>query len=121
MATAVYNIPYQQGADYRQTFTFYAPSTEGASATPVDFTGYTARMQVRKVVNAADTMVELSTDNDLITLGSDGTVVLHVPVDAADDIDSEGVYDLYVTSGDTGEPERLMEGLFRFSPAVTRV
>jgi hypothetical protein len=121
VASAVYNIPYQQGADYRQTFTFYDPAAEGASATPTDFTDFTARMQVRTVVHSDEVMVDLSTENGMITLGADGTLVLHIPIEEAEGIVSEGVYDLYVTSGETGEPNRLMEGLFRFYPAVTRV
>ena len=121
MATASYNITYKQNANYRQTFRFYAPSGElGASATPVDFTGYTARMQVREVWDDVEPMVELTTENGLITMDDEGRVVLHIPVESAVNLHNDGVYDLLATSGETGEPERLMEGLFRFSPAVTR-
>ena len=121
MPTAIYNITYQQNANYEQQFTFYAPNeVAGASAVPIDFSGHTARMQVRDLVESEIVMVELTTENGMISLDDEGRVVLSIEVADAADLIDEGVYDLFVTSGATGKPEKIMMGLFRFEPAVTR-
>ena len=120
MATGKYNIEYYEKTHYSQTFTFYAPSVNYASATPVDFTGFTGRMQVRPLHDDSVVMVELTTENDMITFDDAGHVTLTIPVDEGTGITTEGVYDLYATSGVDGQPDRLLEGLFRFFPSVTR-
>lgn len=121
MATGKYNIEYYEKTHYSQTFTFYAPSlTQGASATPVDFTNFTGRMQVRPLYDDTVVMIELTTQNGMITFPGQGRVVLTIPVANAAGIATEGVYDLYAISGTTGKPDRLLEGLFRFIPSVTR-
>jgi hypothetical protein len=121
MATGKYNIEYYEKTHYSQTFTFYAPpATEGASASPVNFTGFTGRMQVRPLYDDTVVMIELTTTNGMITFPGQGRVVLTIPVANAAGITTEGVYDLYVTSGVNGQPDRILEGLFRFVPSVTR-
>ena len=121
MAAAVYNIQYYQNSDYQQQFTFYGPSeVAGASATPIDFSGFTARMQVRDLVESDVVMIELTTENGMISLDDEGHVILSIAVEDADDLIDEGVYDLFITSGATGKPDKIMMGLFRYEPAVTR-
>jgi len=121
MATGKYNIEYYEKTHYSQTFTFYAPpASEGASASPIDFTGFTGQMQVRPLYDDSVVMVELTTENGMIAVNDEGQVTLTIAVEDGTGITTEGVYDLYVTSGVDGQPDRLLEGLFRFYPSVTR-
>lgn len=120
MPTAAYNITYKQGSHYSQRFTFYAPVSEGsASLVPVDFSGSTAKMQVRELVESSDFMVELTTENGMINLDSQGHVDLNIPVEDGENITTDGFYDLYIIDSDS-RPWRRIQGLFRFDPAVTR-
>jgi hypothetical protein len=120
MPTAAYNINYRQGSHYSQRFTFYAPVTTGsASLVPVDFTGFTARMQVRELVESTDYMIELTTENGMIEVDDEGHIDLEISVEDGAGIDVDGLYDLYVISADD-KPERVLQGIFRFDAAVTR-
>jgi RNase P/RNase MRP subunit p29 len=76
-------------------------------------------MQVRELVESTDYMIELTTENGMITIDDEGNIDLEISVEDGEEIDVDGLYDLYVISVDD-KPERVLEGLFRFYPAVTR-
>jgi hypothetical protein len=93
---------------------------------PWDLTGYTARMQVRKYVESATTIAELTTENAStfrITLGdpdpSDGKITLFIRPEDTRAMPTSGVYDIKITSP-TNEVDRIIEGEFILSPEVTR-
>jgi len=120
MPTAAYNITYKQSSHYSQRFTFYAPAAEGsASLVPVNLDGCTGRMQVRELIESTEFMVELTTENGMITLDNQGHIDLEISVEDGANIDVDGVYDLYVIDADD-KPHRYLQGLFRLDPAVTR-
>lgn len=70
----------------------------GNPAVPVDLTGYTADMKVK---NGGNLLVELSTSNGRITLGTtDGTITLLLSAtETAALAPGSGEYDLLLTSG----------------------
>ncbi|CAM5591887.1 hypothetical protein [Rhodanobacter lindaniclasticus] len=87
---------------------------------PVDLGGYTARMQVRASVAAADVLLELTTENGGITLDSDGTVTLQASATATAAMAwTRGVYDLELVDGG-GVVTRLAAGSVEVSREVTR-
>lgn len=110
---ATYNIICDQGATFQRQLTW-----KDSAGTPVNLTGYTARMQVRPTVDSTTLTLELTTTNSRITLGgSAGTIDLAV---AATDMTMTGefVYDLELVTGTT--VTRLVQGYFTVRAEVTR-
>ena len=111
-----YDMTIYQGASFDTTLTWKV----GDPATPVNLTGYTARLQVRTSTDAATTALELTTSNGGITLGgAAGTIALAVSASATTSL-SPGyyVYDLELVNGST--VTRLVEGRVTVSAEVTR-
>lgn len=90
------------------------------SGTPVNLTGFTARMHMRETLEAADPFLTLTTENGGITLGGvAGTIQLLASATQTTAITAtSGVYDLELASG--ANVTRLLEGLAIISPEVTR-
>jgi FlaG/FlaF family flagellin (archaellin) len=113
---AVYDITIEQGATFRLSLVW-----KDSSNVPVNLTGYTARMQVRR--SYTDTVIQLAmtTESGSITLGgSAGTINVVSAAAATEDIAARaGVYDLELMSSD-GVVTRLVEGKVTIKPEVTR-
>ena len=116
MSAVIYDFYVEQGATYQLDITWKQPD-----GTPVNLTGYTARMQIRKTVKSTDPLISLTTTNGRITLGgAQGTVTLEIAAeDTADFTTFCGVYDLEVEASD-GTVTRLLEGQVEISREVTR-
>lgn len=115
MAAGIYNFTCEQGA----TFTRVINVTDDAGD-PIDLTGYTARMQVRRDIDAATSLIELTTENGRISLGGEeGTVTLNITADDTSTVPRSGVYDLELESA-SGTVIRLLKGAFGLDPEVTR-
>ena len=86
-----------------------------------DLTGYTARMQIRATVDAADVLLELSTANGKITIdGPAGQIKpLLTDIDTAAITWTSGFYDLELVSP-SGHVDRLVQGTVTVDPEVTR-
>jgi hypothetical protein len=111
-----YNLTIYQGATFRQSIIW-----RNADSTPIDLTGYTARMQIRKSVRATTTEADMTTENSGIVISAlTGEIELNLTAvqTAAIDI-QDGVYDLELIDAD-GTVTRLMEGSVTVSPEVTR-
>jgi hypothetical protein len=86
------DITIEQGLGFTLPLRYEAP--EGS---PVDFTGSTARMQVRPKFGSPMVLIELTTDRG-IELGSDGSIVLTRAPDVTAALTfSHDVYDLEMT------------------------
>jgi hypothetical protein len=113
---AVYDITIEQGATFRLSLVW-----KDSSNVPVNLTGYTARMQVRR--SYTDTVIQLAmtTESGSITLGgSAGTINVVSAATATKDIAARaGVYDLELMSSN-GVVTRLVEGKVTVKPEVTR-
>ena len=115
MAAGIYNFICEQGATFQRSLT----TTDGAGE-PLDLSGYTARMQVRRDIDSATVMITLTTENGGSTLGGEaGTIDLYISDSDTSDIPRSGVYDLEIISGG-GVVTRLIKGKFELDPEVTR-
>ena len=106
----------QQGA----TFYFQMAFKDGAG-TPIDLSGYTARMMIRKNITDAEPQIELTTENGRMAM-TGATGVIELTIEEADTaaLDfTSGVYDLEIISG-SGFVTRLLEGEVELSKEVTR-
>jgi len=126
MAAGKYSFLIEQGA----TLSFELQYKDSAG-TPIDLTGYTARMQIRSSVDSTTTIASLTStltaDGTGLNLsGSSGTKPLSsgsigVYISATTSslfTFNEGVYDLELVSGST--VTRLIEGKVKLSKEVTR-
>lgn len=117
-------------------YRLYLGATFSESATlkdsndaPIDLTGYTALMHVRRERDDANPLYTFSTADGTITLGgAAGTVALTLAADATsndDLVDSDGeawVYDLLLTNANATPPvvDRMLSGVVFAYPGVTR-
>ena len=112
---ATFPIRARQGATYRRVFTWTIDGT------PVNLSGSTARMEVRKKASASTVVL---TATPYITLGgSAGTVDLNIPASVLAAIaprsgDSSYVYDLEIVTGSV--VTTFLAGRFFVAPEVTR-
>ena len=115
------NLKIYKGETFRHTLKW-----QDASELPINLTGYTARLHVRKKIDDVATVLELTTENGGISFNNpatDGVIKLHIKaVDTAALTWSDGVYDLeLVIVVDTiEEVTRLVEGKITVYKEVTR-
>lgn len=116
MAAATYDIEIEQGATFRMLLQWL-----DSNESPVDLSGYTARMQIRRTHSSNVTLAEATTEDGRIVLsGATGFVTVVLPAEATAAIKGESaVYDLELESAD-GFVTRLIEGEVTISREVTR-
>lgn len=111
-----YNFTIYQGATFGRVLTW-----KDENATPIDLTGYTARMHIRSSVDDDTIIASLTTENGGITLGGeDGTITLTMSAATTTAITADsGLYDLELVNGGSAVT-RLLEGNVIISKEVTR-
>lgn len=88
--------------------------------TPIDITGYSARMQIKKNLGG-DVYATLTSANGGIVLGTtDGQVTIFLTDVQTSALPGSGVYDLEMVSP-TGWVTRILQGKVRLSREVTTV
>lgn len=114
MVAGIYNIICEQGATFQRNLLWQS------NGVPTDLTGYTARMQVRTDYASTAIIVELTTENNRISLGGvAGTIALTIPATITAALTpAVYVYDLELISGSI--VYRLVQGKFSVSPEVTK-
>lgn len=114
MAAANYDFTIEQGATEVRTFTW-----KTSAGTPIDLTGYTARMQLRPMLTSETKLLDLTTENGGITLGGvNGTVVVTISASQTAALTRGGVYDLELVNGPI--VTRFVQGTVSISKEVTR-
>jgi hypothetical protein len=112
-----------QGATFNQTLFWEV----GDPPSPVNLTGYTAKLQIRSSHKSKVVILELSTSNGGITLGTSGnytTGAINLAIGASTTAqlsvcdDAKPVYDLEMTNG--GIVTRILQGNVIIAPNVTR-
>lgn len=116
MPAGTYDIVCEQGATFQRTLVW-----QDETETPIDLTGYTARMHVRPSVKAADVVVQLTTENGRIVLyPSLGKIELQLTAAVTETLPARAcVYDLELVAP-SGIVTRLLQGQFSITPEVTR-
>lgn len=115
MAAGRYTVQAEQGATLALSLTWKDPD-----GNPIDLLGYTARLQVRRSATASGDPLLEATDGNGITLGGeDGVIAIEIPAETMADVPAGDLrYDLELDSG--SQVTRLLEGVFKVSPEVTR-
>jgi hypothetical protein len=115
MTPGRYNITVYQGS----TWVLEPQWKIGSSY--VDVTGYTAAMDVRYSPTSTTSIIELTSQNNRIIVGTtDGKFTLQLNSATTTGLPAGSyVYDLEITGTD-GTVTRLLEGGFNVSPEVTR-
>jgi hypothetical protein len=114
---ARHDITIYQGANFLLPLIW-----KTAAGVPIDLTGYTAAMQIRRNVRSKDPLHSMSTELGAgITLGGvAGTIDVEIPPEVSSDFAFRtGVFDLELTPPD-GKTIRLIEGKVTVSLEVTR-
>jgi tRNA threonylcarbamoyladenosine modification (KEOPS) complex Pcc1 subunit len=126
MAAGVHKFTIEQGVTWTKQLSLRAPDPdhlgppEGAPKVPVDLSGCSARMQIRKDVRTSTPMVELTTDNGRITLGGEtGLITLRLNAEDTAALTRDGVYDLELIDAQ-GEVIRLLKGQMALDRETTR-
>lgn len=116
MAAATYDFDIEQGATLLKPIVW-----KDSTGTPVNLTGYTARMQVRSSTASPDVLLEMTSTNGKIQITpSTGTVTLVFSAATTAAITwKRGKYDLEMVSSD-GTVTRLIEGQISVSQEITR-
>lgn len=117
MTAGVYNLLIEQGATFKRQVLVRT----GSPPLAVDLTGYTAKMQVRSTVSAADPAPLTLTHTAGLTLGgAAGTIDIRIEAAQTDPWPFKtAVYDLEITSPD-GTVTRLLKGTVTVDQEVTR-
>lgn len=116
MAAILYDLSIEQGSTFPLSIVWRDPLK-----VPIDLTGYSAAMQVRKTYSDPTALITASTANGKITLGGIlGTVSVVIPASDTSSVSfKRGVYDLELTSP-TGVVSKLLRGDVEMIPEVTR-
>lgn len=115
MPAGNYNIVIEQGATFDRLITITEPD-----GNLKNLTGYSARMQIRRDIDADAMLIELTDANGRIELGGTlGTVRLLINAADTAALARGGVYDLELIDGG-GAIERLLQGQVRLDKEVTR-
>ena len=114
------HILIEQGASFSQDFLWL--DGNNTPPTPIDLTGYSARMQIRRHHDSAEAILDVTNAGTEITLGTaDGTITVSLDEAASAALPAPfyGVYDLEVED-ESGYVTRLIEGHVEIRPEVTR-
>jgi hypothetical protein len=114
----LYNIIADQGSTFSRTILWRDPAKK-----PILMQGYKARMQVRTSVDSPDTVLELTTENNGISLhATNGNITLFVSDDDMVEIpENKYVYDLELIAPSSSlYVYKLLTGNFVVRAEVTR-
>ena len=114
MPAGIYNFTCEQGSTFSRDI-----EVTNFDDTVRDLSGFTARMQVRRDIEASSALVELTTENGRIQIPpSTGTVGLTISAADTAALTQGGIYDLELI-GSTSIVERLLQGNFNLDANVT--
>jgi hypothetical protein len=114
MTPGRFNFVCPQGATFKPALIYKVDNS------PVNLTGYTARMQVRESHTSDEIIISLSTNSGITIDGPNGQIEILISASETSTFtDGDHVYDLEIISAG-GEVYRLLQGRFNVTPEVTR-
>lgn len=118
MIDTLFPITIVQGVDFYLTLTLLLSD----KVTPRDLTEYTGKMHIRRSIDSAEVIKELTTENGGIQITA-GTGVVLIHISAADtagfEYPAEGVYSLHLING-ADAVFRKLSGPVTFEQDATR-
>ena len=123
MLAGTYNLTAEQGTSFLLVLNFEYPDLtdpSGETFLPWNLAGFTARMQIRRLIEDTNHMIELTTENSGIELESAemGEIRLIMTPTQTAALATDGVYDLELVDG--AEVNKVISGGFTLIPEVTR-
>jgi hypothetical protein len=116
MLAGKYNMVCDQGSTFTRTI-----EIKDGDGVVFPLTGYTARMQVRRDIDASTTLIELTSANGRITInGVLGAITMTLTPDLTASLTRGGVYDLEIIKTSTSEVYKVIRGEFRLEKEVSR-
>ena len=113
-SAALYNIKCLQNETFQRTLTY-----KDSNGDPIDLSGYTAALQVRKDYNSP-AVVSLTHSSGLTLGGAAGTIAIVINATATAALEAQThYYDLVITSSG-GIATRILEGKFDVVQGITR-
>lgn len=123
MRAGKYNIVCEQGATLSRLISIEYPSTASAGVyLPYDLTGHSARMHVRRTIDSAALLLELTTENGRLVINPAediNTIHINVSASVTASVTTSGVYDIEIIDP-YGVVSRVLSGNFELDPEVTR-
>jgi len=126
MRAGTHNFFCEQGSTFSRSIYIEQPDLisdpTGATFEPYNIVGYTARMQVRRTIDASAFLLNLTTENGALTVAesadqNDINIDLSASITAS--VATSGVYDIEIVSP-AGVVSRVLQGNFTVSQEVTR-
>ena len=126
MRAGTHNFVCEQGSTFSRTVYIEQPDLAadptGATFEPFNLVVYTARMQVRRTIDASTFLLELTTENGCLVVGSgidQNDIAINVSASVTASVSQSGVYDIEIESPG-GTVSRVLQGTFTVNPEVTR-
>ena len=114
MLAGLLNLTIEQGATYVLPFVY-----QDEAGNPINLTGMTARMQLRRQFASDSALLSLTTENGRIAITPlEGKITLSISATDTALLTGSGVYDLELVNGPT--VSRLLEGSFDICNEVTK-
>lgn len=114
MLAGLLDIEIEQGATFELVFIY-----QDEAGNPIDLTGMTARMQLRRTYNSPDALLSLTNANGRIIFDPfAGKITLSVSATDTTPLTGSGVYDLELIDGST--VNRILEGSFKVCAEATK-
>lgn len=122
MATFLHTATVKQTLQIRATFEKRFAWKNKATNKAINFTGCTARMQIRPAVDDPTLILELSTANGGIVLGTtDGSLTIKIPASVTATLTFKtATYNILMTMSDGITVWRMMEGQMVGSHTTTK-
>ena len=116
MAAATHNLTIEQGATFMLNLVY-----KDSTGTPINLSGYSARMQIRRAYTSPSSLATFSTENGRIALGTvSGTIEVTGDAALTSALAAKtAVYDLELVSP-VGAVTRLIRGTVTITPEVTK-
>lgn len=116
MLAGKYNMVCDQGSTFTRTI-----EIKQADGTVFSLNGYTARMEVRRTVDATSSLIGLSTANGRITINASlGAITLTLTPELTAALTQSGFYDLEIVHTATGAVHKVVRGEFKLEREVSR-
>lgn len=100
----IYNFSLDEDIDFVRRFTII-----DSAGDPVDLTGHTASMQIRRRITDANPLVSVTSATSNLSLEADGTLTIYLDETQVGLLGAENVYDVEIVAPG-GKKDRPLQG-----------